>query len=119
MGGAMVEGWLAAGIIPPSSITAADPCVASLERFAGTGINTTTDNVLAAHGRDVVCVVVKPWLVEQVLGGIKDSLSGRQTLIVVAAGVSLEKVKAVVGDSISVVLCIPNTAIAVKASMTC
>ncbi|MCF0243131.1 MAG: pyrroline-5-carboxylate reductase [Bacteroidaceae bacterium] len=118
MGGSMVEGWLKTDIIKPADITAADPYEGSLSKFSGTGITTTTDNNLAAKDKDIVCVVVKPWLVEQVLGGIKNSLSEKQTLIVVAAGVSLEKVKSVVGNEISVVLCIPNTAIAVKASMT-
>lgn len=118
MGGSMVEGWLNANEISPENITAADPYEGSLKKFENTGINTTTDNCAAASEKDVVCVVVKPWLVEQVLGGIKDTLTKSQILIVVAAGVSLEQVKAVVGNEISAVLCIPNTAIAVKASMT-
>ncbi len=119
MGGSMVEGWLnTPELISASDITAADLYESSLQRFADAGANITTDNNAAASGKDVVCVVVKPWLVEQVLGGIKDSLKPNQILIVVAAGVSLEQVKAVVGNEITVVLCIPNTAIAVKASMT-
>ena len=48
----------------------------------------TPSNQLAAQGADIVCVVVKPWLVEQVLKGIKDVLDySGQLLIVVAAGV--------------------------------
>ena len=118
MGGSMIEGWLKTDIITPSNITAADPFESSLKRFVNTGITTTTDNRTAAKEKDIICVVVKPWLVENVLTDIKDSLNNNQILIVVAAGVSLAQVKAVVGDDISVVLCIPNTAIAVKASMT-
>ncbi|MCF0201894.1 MAG: pyrroline-5-carboxylate reductase [Bacteroidaceae bacterium] len=118
MGGAMVEGWLNTSLFTPADITAADPFEASLKRFANTGINTTCGNNEAAADKDVVCVVVKPWLVDSVLNGIKDTLKSNQILIVVAAGVSLAQIKAVVGNDISVFLCIPNTAIAVKSSMT-
>lgn len=38
-----------------------------LNRFAGTGVKVTNDNVKAIDGADVVCVCVKPWLVQKVL----------------------------------------------------
>ena len=64
--------------------------------------------------------MVKPWLVERVLKDIKPELDAkRQILIVIAAGVSSESIKAWLGESCPpLFLIIPNIAIAEMASMT-
>lgn len=92
------------------------------DKFANMGITATPSNQLAAQGADIVCVVVKPWLVEQVLKSIKDVLDyEKQTLVVVAAGVKSESIKEwMAKDSkmIPLFLAIPNIAIAQLQSMT-
>jgi pyrroline-5-carboxylate reductase len=87
------------------------------------GITATPSNQLAAQGADVVCVVVKPWLVEQVLKGIREVMDyDKQMLVVVAAGVKSESIKEWMvkdgGKMIPTFLVIPNIAIAQLASMT-
>ena len=123
MGGAMAEGWLKAGVTKPHNITVSDPSQAALDRFAPTGINLTSDNKAAAGDADIVAVVVKPWLVKQVLTDIKDSMHyDRQMLIVIAAGVPSQNILmwlAKDGETtLPLFLVIPNTAIAVMSSMT-
>lgn len=123
MGGAMVHGMLKGSTFANADITVADPSAKALEQFEETGATVTTDNVLAAKVSDIVSVVVKPWLVESVLKGIKQSLDyNRQLLIVVAAGVSSAQIKEWLdksdGTMIPLFLVIPNTAIAVMNSMT-
>lgn len=67
----------------------------------------------------MVCVCVKPWLVADVLAGIKDSIRPKeQLLVVIAAGISPEQVKAALPDTPPFFLVIPNIAIAELASMT-
>ena len=120
MGGATVEGLIKGQYFKNDDITVADPSQAVTEKFAKMGISVTTDNKLAADTADVVCVVVKPWLVERVLKDIKPELDAkRQILIVIAAGVSSESIKAWLGESCPpLFLVIPNIAIAEMASMT-
>lgn len=123
MGGAMVHGMLKGSTFANADITVADPSAKALEQFETTGATVTTDNALAAKVSDIVAVVVKPWLVESVLKGIKDNLDyAHQMLIVVAAGVSSEQIKEWLdkgdGTMIPLFLVIPNTAIAVMNSMT-
>ena len=122
MGGAIAEGLIKGDYIDNGDICVADPSRVMRDKFANMGITTTPSNQLAAQGADVVCVVVKPWLVEQVLKGIKDVLDyEQQILIVVAAGVSSEKIKTWMekGESmIPTFLVIPNIAIAQLQSMT-
>ncbi len=123
MGGALVEGLLSSDVFSASDITVADPSQEVLDRFSTTGASITTENNAAAEGADIVCVVVKPWLVENVLKGIKENLDyKKQLLIVVAAGVSAASIHQWLakddGSLPPLFLCIPNIAIAQRASMT-
>ena len=123
MGGAIVEGMLSIPGNTPSDITIADPSQAALERFANTGVNIAGDNAAAASAADLVVVVVKPWLVERVLSGIKPALDlSRQILVIIAAGISSQQAITWLdkGDGFTprFLLAIPNTAIAVRESMT-
>lgn len=120
MGGATVEGLIKGEQFRNEDITVADPSEAVIDKFAKTGVSVTTDNKLAAETADIVCVVVKPWLVERVLKDIKSELNpNKQILIVIAAGVSSASIKEWLGEQCpSLFLAIPNIAIAEMASMT-
>ena len=120
MGGTTVEGLIKGKTFKNEDITVSDPSQAVTEKFAKMGISVTSDNKLAADTADIVCVVVKPWLVERVLKDIKPELDPKkQILIVIAAGVSSESIKGWLGDQCpSLFLVIPNIAIAEMASMT-
>ena len=123
MGGAIVQGLLKGDFAKNSDITVADPSQKAIDQFAESGASITTDNNIAAESSDIVNVVVKPWLVEPVLKGIKSSLNyKKQILVVVAAGVSSEQIKEWLQkdgeDMIPFFLVIPNIAIALLSSMT-
>lgn len=122
MGGAFVEGLLKSSQFQKNDITVADPYQPTLDHFKSEGVNVTTDNAASAKDKDIVAVVVKPWLVEGVLKGIKDSLDyKKQLLIVIAAGIPSADIKewmAKDGETPHLFLVIPNIAIAEKASMT-
>ena len=120
MGGATVEGLAKAGQFKNEDIIVSDPSQAVLDKFAKLGVSVTTDNAEAAADADVVCVCVKPWLVERVLDGIKAVLQPeKQVLVVIAAGVPSVNVQEWLGEQCPpVFLVIPNIAIAELASMT-
>lgn len=122
MGGAIVEGLLRSHYVEAGNLCVSDASQQAVERFAKSGVNITTDNKVAAMDSDLVVVVVKPWLVEQVLEQIKEVLDyNRQQLVVVAAGIKGEQLKQWMqkdGALPSMFLCIPNIAIAQLTSMT-
>jgi len=122
MGGAIVEGLLKGNASSSEYITVSDPSQKVLDHFAEAGVSVTTDNKAAIKNADIVCVVVKPWLVEKVLKEIKPAMDyGRQTLIVVAAGVSSSAITEWMekgGKMPPLFLVIPNIAIAEMSSMT-
>ena len=120
MGGATVEGLIKGHLFKNEDITVSDPSQAVVDKFTKLGVNVTTDNQQAAKTADIVCVVVKPWLVERVLTDIKAELDPKkQLLIVIAAGVTSASIKEWLGANCPpLFLVIPNIAIAQLASMT-
>jgi pyrroline-5-carboxylate reductase len=121
MGGAFAEGLLRSQTFKQEDITVADPTPAKLEHYAKEGASVTTENSVAAKA-DIVSIVVKPDIIEMVLGEIKDSLDyKKQILIIIAAGVSSTQINGWLdknGNIIPYFMVIPNIAIAEKASMT-
>lgn len=122
MGGAIAEGLIKGEMVNNEDITISDPAIETRKHFADMGITATPSNQLAAQGADIVCVVVKPWLVEQVLTGLRDVLDyDHQSLVIVAAGVKYDSITAWMsqdGKMIPTFLVIPNIAIAQLQSMT-
>lgn len=122
MGGAIAEGLIKGEMVNNEDITISDPAIETRKHFADMGITATPSNQLAAQGADIVCVVVKPWLVEQVLTGLRDVLDyDHQNLVIVAAGVKYDSITAWMsqdGKMIPTFLVIPNIAIAQLQSMT-
>lgn len=122
MGGATAEGILKLEGFNAGDLTVSDHNKPVLEHFASLGAKGEADNSEATKGADIVCVVVKPWHVEKTLKGIKNALDyGKQTLVVVAAGVSSADILTWMdkdGEVPQVVLAMPNIAIEYKASMT-
>ena len=123
MGGALISGLINGDTFKTSDITVADCFQASLDKFADTGVSLTTENTVAAEGADIVVIVVKPWLVENVIKEIKPVLDyKKQMIIFIAAGIKCEQMNGWLdkGDGVLPPLfsVIPNIAIAVKDSMT-
>lgn len=118
----MADGFIKSGAVKPADISVANPTAQKLEHFALQGASVTTDNKTAAEGADIVVIAVKPWLVEQVVNELKPVLNyTRQTVITVAAGISGSQFTAWLKKDDTVpqtFIVIPNTAIAVLASMT-
>ena len=124
MGGAIARGLVKAGTVRAADVTVSDISEAVLQGFSERGCNTTHDNVAAVKGADVVFVVVKPWLVEEVVKGLKSGLDyASQRFVCVAAGITPEQLSEWLGCdaegvAIQSFLVIPNTAIDVLQSMT-
>ena len=118
----MTDGFTKSGAVKPADISVANPTAQKLEHFALQGASVTTDNKTAADGADIIVIAVKPWLVEQVVNELKPVLNyTRQTVITVAAGISGSQFTAWLKKDDTVpqtFIVIPNTAIAVLASMT-
>ena len=119
MGGALIHGWAKSGKV--ESITIADKNEQLLADFKAKypQLTTTTDNVAAAKGADIIILVVKPWLMPTVVGEIKPALDlKRQIVVSDAANFTTDKLAEALGADGNLLYVIPNIAAEFGASMS-
>ena len=119
MGGALIHGWAKSGKV--ESITIADKNEQLLADFKAKypQLTTTTDNVAAAKGADIIILVVKPWLMPMVVGEIKPVLDlKRQIVVSDAANFTTDKLAETLGTDGNLLYVIPNIAAEFGASMS-
>jgi pyrroline-5-carboxylate reductase len=78
----------------------------------------TKSNREAVQNSEILILAVQPKQIEIVLQEIKNELHERHVIISTITGVSISRIEDLVGDHI-IIRAMPNTAIAVKKSMTC
>ena len=108
MGGALMSGLLAAGWEPQEISLCVRHQDRADELASETGCATTVKPGQAAAGRDVVVVAVKPRSVPAVSESLKGSIAASQTLVSIAAGVTIASYEFQLGP-IAVVRAMPNT----------
>ena len=118
MGGAIADGLLNKGVIPAADLIVSNRSAEKLQRFAERGAKTTLINRDVVSQADVVILAVKPWLVEAVVGEIRDILDDGKVLVSVAAGISGDQLVEWTEGNVPVYVAIPNIAMARGESMT-
>lgn len=124
MGGAIACGLAESGKYTAGEIICSNPSTAKLDALRARYdiISTTTDNLAAAKGADMVIVAVKPWLAEGVVREIKSAFDAPDKMLVsVVAEKSFATLREWVADAEcqpAIFRVIPNTAISVGESMT-
>ena len=117
MGEALVSGLLAAGW-EPGEVTL---CVRRTDRgdelAHKTGCSVVLDPLAAIAGRDVIVVAVKPRDVPEILKLIAGHVSDDQTVISLAAGVTIQTYESQLG-AVPVVRAMPNTPALVREGVT-
>lgn len=91
-----------------------------LEPFQKEGFQIQSDNITAVQSADIILVAVEPQQMDTLLNEIKTELDpGRHILISVVSGVSVKMIGNQIDSEIPIVRAMPNTAIAIRQSMTC
>lgn len=119
LGQALARGWVAAGVVEPDELYVVRRHTARLAEMADLGIHTGSDNRAAVKQADIVVIAVQPQQVQALLDDVAPVLEAKRHRVVsVVSGVPL----AVLADrlgSIPTVRAMPNTAVAIRESMTC
>jgi len=119
MGGILLQGFLRAGILRPTQITAT---VAHEERAAkltaDLRITVTTNNLKAAEESNVILLGVKPLQIADVVQEIKPALKRDTLLISFAASVKTRAIEDAAGQPVAVIRAMPNTPSMVGAGIT-
>ncbi len=120
IGTAIARGLLKAGVLSGPQITLTRRHSEKLSALAQEGFSTSTDNLAAIAASDLILLAVEPGQVDDLLLQVGPALDpDRHTLLSVVSGATIEDIQARVNAGVAVVRAMPNTAIAVGASMTC
>ena len=110
MGGALVRGWVTAGVLLPGDIRLYDTHAATAEQLArATGAGVAASAADAVAGADVLVVSVKPPVAVPSLAAVRDALSPDCLVLSVAAGVRLQTLEAALPPGSPVIRVMPNT----------
>lgn len=91
-----------------------------LEDYEKLGFSIAADNKDAVKNSEIVIVAVTPQQLDGVLNEIKDVLNpAKHKILSVVSGASIKQIKEQLGVDLPVVRVMPNTAIAIRESMTC
>src|SRR5690606_6719081 len=93
--------------------------VATLKGELPKTVHITSDNVQAVASSEVIILAVKPYQIENVMKEIVPVLTKKHILISVITGVTLDDLKNMASIALPVFRAMPNTAIAIRESMTC
>jgi pyrroline-5-carboxylate reductase len=109
MAEAIIKGLLRQGLVTPDKIIASGPRPErGQELFDRYGARTTTDNVEAASGAEVVVLSVKPQVLCRVLEELGDHVDPGALVFSIVAGAKTETIQRMLGTP-AVVRVMPNT----------
>lgn len=92
----------------------------SLQHLKEKGLQVSSDNVAVVKQCRWLLLCVQPGQLADLLQEIKPHLNPEQHILIsVITGVTIERITASVGESFAIVRSMPNTAIAIRKSMTC
>ena len=110
MGEAIIKGLVAANLVAPRSILAADvrdDRLRDLERQYG--VTVARDNRALVRDSDVIVLAVKPQIMDGVLRDVAPAVTREKLLVSVAAGVSTARIRSAIGTDVRLIRVMPNT----------
>jgi pyrroline-5-carboxylate reductase len=120
LGQAIAEGLIASGFMQPEQLTITRRNTAALAHLQERGITVTSDNATAVADAQWVLFAVKPFQIQDILNSLRPQLDPKQHAIIsVMTGISLQDLQSLTDPAYTVFRAMPNTAIAIKESITC
>jgi len=124
IGSAIAFGLAKGSIFKASDITCTDASEEILDNVKKVNPDfvLSTDNIEAVKDADIIILAVKPWKVGTVIADIKTVVNyDKQIIVSIAAGVTFDELTFHLyknNEKVTIFRVIPNTAIAVRSSMT-
>ncbi len=120
LGSAIAEGLISSGFIDASRIIITKRNVATLEPLQQKGVKIMNDNAEAVRQATWVILAVKPFQIKDILQQLKPVLQPDQhKLVSVITGIWIKDVQEIIGADFTLFRAMPNTAIAIRESITC
>ena len=120
LGSAIAEGLISSGFIKAENIIITKRNLTTLEPLHQKGVQVTSDNVAAIEEAEWVILAVKPFQIKDILQGLKPHLQAdKHKLVSVITGIWIKDVQEIIGSHFTLFRAMPNTAIAIRESITC
>ena len=120
LGTAIAEGLLVSTFVQPKDliVTRRNPNV--LTELSDRGVTIMDDNKKAIKSSEIIILAVKPYQVPALLKSVATAFSPTKHLLIsVVTGVDTASILAALKKKVSIIRAMPNTAIAIRESMTC
>jgi pyrroline-5-carboxylate reductase len=119
LGQALARGWTSAGVVAAADLHVVRRRPERLVELATLGITTGADNCSAVEKADLIVIAVQPQQIESLLREIASTLDPtRHRVVSVVSGVSINVLSSHL-TGVPLVRAMPNTAVAIRESMTC
>jgi pyrroline-5-carboxylate reductase len=120
IGLSIIQGLLKVKTVPAGNITATRRNIDELASLREAGIRTTTDNISAINDSALIVIAVKPYDILTILQEIKVHLRPeKHILISITAGISISRIRDVIGNEVPVFRAMPNISSSVGKSVSC
>lgn len=119
MGQAIIKGLLTKQVFPPEQIYIYEPDVDKQKIALDLGLNVVTEPITLAQQCNSILIAVKPQIIQSALASFRGQWSKDRLVISVAAGISIQYLKDILGEpEQKVVRTMPNTPALVQAGIT-
>jgi pyrroline-5-carboxylate reductase len=120
LGTAIAEGLILSKYCKPTDLVVTRRNTSALAHLAKKGVAVTSNNKEAVKNAGLVILAVKPYNYHDILSDMKTALKPAQHVLVsVVTGAWIEQLGKAVGKKMPIMRAMPNTAIAIRQSMTC
>ena len=120
LGRAIAQRLLRDPSFDPSSLTVTRRKVSRLADLAEAGIQTSDDNLQAVEGSELILLGVQPGQLPGVMQQILPKIDPERHIVAsLATGFTLEEMREIAGPGVPLYRAMPNTATALRESMTC
>jgi len=119
LGTAIAEGLVVSGFSQPADIIITKRNTATLKGLQEKGVRISSNNNEAVKKSGIIILAVKPFQVKEVIQSIQDDLKEDHILVSVITGVMIADMEEVIKKKIPFFRAMPNTAIAIRQSITC
>jgi pyrroline-5-carboxylate reductase len=120
LGAAMAEGLISSGFVKAEQLIVTKRNTATLQLLKDKGVTVLSDNREAVKQSSWIVLAVKPFQAKEVVAEIKPHLdAAKHTIISVITGVWIKDLQEMTGADFTLFRAMPNTAIAIRESMTC
>ncbi|MBI2417142.1 MAG: pyrroline-5-carboxylate reductase [Ignavibacteriales bacterium] len=120
IGLAIVNGLLNSKLSVPKDVYVTRRNVEGLAEYKSKGLQVTAQNTIAVKNSQIVILAVQPRQLDELLDEISPVVNPKNQIIIsVVSGATISAMKKRLPEGTSVVRAMPNTAIAIRESMTC